>query len=799
MTIIRINTNSTVIIDRLKKNAIIAGFKIINEGESKTVIRIETDDDLKLDEWILSESLENNPEIDIIYNRITAPFKPYFTKNQIHNNLINPQNPKLSPNITPKLTYFNAKQIASIYGFSQPQPNIVNVIGIISFGGGLFGTVDANGILTNGDIQAYWASIGISPTSYPVVKLVLVDNVNNLPIQNDGATIENTIDVQMVGTCCASASTIIILYIAPNSDLGFLDVITTVLNVPINVNGTFVKPTTISISWGAPEIYYSNSLRNNLNSLFQSATNAGINIFVASGDNGSSDGIVGTLNVDYPASSSYVIGCGGTNLVCPNISYDNLTVETVWSGSGRGFSKIFSIPSYQTSLNLSQNFRAVPDIAGVADPNTGVLFRIGGSSYIIGGTSIVAPAYAGFIASLNLNYFILPRIYTYTSLSFHDVVIGNNGEYSGKVGYDNGTGLGSLNGNVIGPLLITQNIIPPVLPIIVTGITLNVTTLSLNPTQTSQLTPTITPTNASNKNITWTSSNTNVATVSNIGLVRAIGNGNTTIRATTVDQSKVASVAVSVITPVTGITLNVTTLSLNPNQTSQLISTISPTNASNKNITWSSSNTNVATVSGTGLVRAIGNGNATIRATTVDQSKVASVTVSVITPITSVTGITLNITTLLLNPTQTSQLIPTISPANASNKNITWTSSNTNVATVSDTGLVRAIGNGNAIIRATTVDQSKVATVYVTVITPVIGITLNVPTIRIQLNLTGQIIPIITPTTASNKSIVWSSSNTQICTVNTSGVIRGVTRGSAIVTARTVNGGKIASVTVTIF
>jgi uncharacterized protein YjdB len=718
MTIIRINANSESIIDRLKQSAITMEFNVTNENESSTIIRIETDDDVKLDEWVLSESLENNPDIDIIYNRTTiSPFKPYFTKNQVHNylhNLRNPNsNPKLTPNVTPRLTYFNAKQIATIYGFSEPQPNIVNVIGIISFGGGLFGSIDENGILTNSDVQTYWASIGISPDSYPVVKVVLVNNVLNLPVLNDGATIENTIDVQMVGACCASASTIIILYIAPNTDLGFLDVIHLALNNQINVNGALVKPTTISISWGAPEIYYTNALRNSLNTLFQSATIAGINIFVASGDNGASDGIAGTLNVDFPASSPYVIGCGGTNLVCPNLIYDNSTVETTWSGSGGGFSRIFSIPTYQSSLNLNRNFRAVPDIAGVADPNTGVVFRIGGASYIIGGTSIVAPAYAGFIASLNLNYFILPNIYTYTTLSFHDVINGNNGGFSAKVGYDNNTGLGSLNGSVIGPLLIAYTVEPPVDPVIVTGITLNITTLTLNLNQTSLIIPMISPPDASNTNIVWLSSDTNVATISDTGLIRAIGNGTANIIATTVDQSKLASVALTVITPVSSISLNVPTL--------------------------------------------------------------------------------------LLNPNQTSQLVPTILPITASNKNVNWLSSNTNVATVSNTGLIRALRTGNTTIRSTTVNQSKIASVSVTVNSPVTGITLNVSTIRIRINTNGRITPTIIPPTASNTSIVWSSSNTRICTVNALGVIRGIVRGSAIITARTVDGGKTATVNVTIF
>jgi len=631
--------------------------------------------------------------------------KSYLIKNKDLDNQIN-------RNITPKLSYFTAKQIATIYGFPQPQPNVVNVIGIISFGGGLFGTLDENGILTNGDCQSYWTDIGISPESHPIIKIVLVDNATNSP--NDiQPTYENTLDVEMAGACCASASTIIIFYIAPNSDSGFVNVITTALDIPINVNGTFVKPSTISISWGSPEIYNSNSVLNQLNNLFKRASESGINIFVASGDNGSSDGIPNTINVDFPASSPYVISCGGTKLICPNISYDNSTIETTWLGSGGGFSKIFSMLPYQTSLNLNNNFRAVPDIAGVADPNTGVQFKINNKLYVFGGTSVVAPTYAGFIASLHINFFILPYLYTYTSTAFHDILIGNNGDYSATSGYDNTTGLGSLNGSIISPLIINT----PLELVNVTNLTLSIT-LNLNINQTSQIIPTISPANASNKNITWTSSNIDVATVTNSGLITAKTNGTTTIIATTQDQNKTASIILTVITPAISITLNKTTLTLNPNQTFKLVSTITPVNASNKNITWTSSNINVATVSNTGLITAKSNGTTNIIATledhnktadSEDQNKTAKVVLTVITP---VTGITLNKTTLTLILNQTFKLIPTITPATASNKSIIWSSSNNSICTVIN-GTIKKIAKGSVIITAKTVDGNKTATVTI--------------------------------------------------------------------------------------
>jgi uncharacterized protein YjdB len=388
---------------------------------------------------------------------------------------------------------------------------------------------------------------------------------------------------------------------------------------------------------------------------------------------------------------SYLINNQINRNITPKLSYFTAKqiatiIETTWVGSGGGFSKIFSMLSYQTNLNLNNNFRAVPDIAGVADPSTGVQFKINNKTYVFGGTSVVAPTYAGFIASLHINFFILPYLYTYTSTAFHDILIGNNGDYSATNGYDNTTGLGSLNGSIIGPLIMNT----PLELINVTNLTLSIT-LNLNINQTSQIIPTISPANASNKNINWTSSNIDVATVTNTGLITAKTNGTATIIATTQDQNKTASIILTVITPVISITLNKTTLTLNPNQTLKLVSTIIPVNASNKNITWTSSNTNVASVSNTGLITAKSNGITNIIATSEDQNNTAKVVLTVITP---VTGITLNKTTLTLILNQTFKLIPTITPATASNKSIIWSSSNNNICTVTN-GTIKRIAKGS--------------------------------------------------------------------------------------------------------
>ena len=159
--------------------------------------------------------------------------------------------------------------------------------------------------------------------------------------------------------------------------------------------------------------------------------------------------------------------------------------------------------------------------------------------------------------------------------------------------------------------------------VLATGISLNQTTLSFNaPNQTATLAATITPSNATNKNITWTSSNTAVATVSNAGVITAIANGMATITAKTTDGTNLTAtceVTVSIPVLATGISLNQTTLSFNaPNQTATLTATITPSNATNKTVSWTSSNTAVATVSNAGVVTAIANGTATITAKTTD-------------------------------------------------------------------------------------------------------------------------------------------------------------------------------------
>jgi len=191
----------------------------------------------------------------------------------------------------------------------------------------------------------------------------------------------------------------------------------------------------------------------------QSAAALGITITVASGDNGSSDGVSGN-NVDFPASSPHVLGCGGTELTAAN---GVIRKEVVWNdqpqgrASGGGVSSVFALPPWQMNANVpaaptSGGGRGVPDVAGDAAPDTGYNVLFDGQSGVVGGTSAVAPLWAGLIALLNQQRgsnigFANLALYQNAENGFNDITQGNNGSYSAGPGWDCCTGLGSPNGN----------------------------------------------------------------------------------------------------------------------------------------------------------------------------------------------------------------------------------------------------------------------------------------------------------------------------------------------------------------
>ena len=236
----------------------------------------------------------------------------------------------------------------------------------------------------------------------------------------------------------------------------------------------------------------------------------------------------------------------------------------------------------------------------------------------------------------------------------------------------------------------------------VTGVTLDKTSHEMTEGDEYTLTATINPSNATNKNVSWKSSNTSVATVSN-GEVTAVKAGSATITVTTEDGGKTATCEVTVnakVYPVTGVSLNQTSVSLTEGDDFDLTATVYPSNATNKKVTWSSSDTSVASVKN-GMVVAIKPGTAIITVTTEDGNKTATCEIIVSERFYPVTGVSLNVTNATLTVGETLVLTATVLPSNATNKNLTWSSSKETVATVID-GKIHALTIGSATITVKT-------------------------------------------------------------------------------------------------
>ena len=256
---------------------------------------------------------------------------------------------------------------------------------------------------------------------------------------------------------------------------------------------------------------------------------------------------------------------------------------------------------------------------------------------------------------------------------------------------------------------------PEVIP--VTTVRLDKTSLSLKEGEEVQLAATIEPSNASDKSVSWKSSDANVATVSSTGLVKAVAEGNTTITVSS-GNGKTATCQVAVekkapaTVPVSSIKLDKTSLGLKEGEEAQLTATVEPDNASDKSVSWKSSDTNVATVSSTGLVKAVAEGNTTITVSS-GNGKTATCQVTVDRLVIPVSSVTLDQSSLVLEEGDDAQLVATVLPENATDKTIRWESSDGTVASVDGTGKVKALHEGTSQIIAKAGDASAACTVTV--------------------------------------------------------------------------------------
>ena len=309
-------------------------------------------------------------------------------------------------------------------------------------GGGVIAIIELGGGWTQGDVTQFFANVNLPA---PNITDVSVDGTKNSQCnpQND-ADGEVALDIQVAGAAYALATGQ-----AANIRVYWAQDITKAISAA-TADGCDV----CSISWGADEASWGAAAGDALEQAATAATAAGMVVFAASGDNDSSDGGPTPANVDLPASAPHVVGCGGTRK-------PKTGEETVWNenpgktdgeGTGGGFSTLFPMPSWQAGAPHGPG-RMVPDVAADADPKTGYEIVLYGSSIVVGGTSAVAPLYAGLFASFGTKLgFITPELYL-NNACFNDITKGNNGAYRASAGPDPCTGLGSPIGASLETLL----------------------------------------------------------------------------------------------------------------------------------------------------------------------------------------------------------------------------------------------------------------------------------------------------------------------------------------------------------
>jgi kumamolisin len=346
-----------------------------------------------------------------------------------------------------------AQQVASFYQFPAGTDGTGQTVAIIELGGGY----------TASDLSTYFSGLGLS---VPSVTPVGVDGAANTPGQSADGEVE--LDIEVIGAVAPGA--VQVVYFGPNTDQGFIDAISQAVHAT-------PSPIVVSISWGQSEDQWSAQSRTAMDQAFADAAALGVTVTIAAGDNGSSDDPSEQTQVhcDFPASSPNALACGGTKLI-GNTSSFAITSEVVWNelgssegAGGGGISDVFPLPSYQANAGVPTSAagggtgRGVPDVAGNADPVTGYLVVVDGQREPIGGTSAVAPLWAGLIARLaqatGKRFGLLqPMIYAGAAAGaatpgFNDIVQGSNGAYKAGPGWDACTGLGSPNGAALLDLL----------------------------------------------------------------------------------------------------------------------------------------------------------------------------------------------------------------------------------------------------------------------------------------------------------------------------------------------------------
>jgi kumamolisin len=301
---------------------------------------------------------------------------------------------------------------------------------------------------------SYFDVIGV-PT--PSVSAVRVEGGQNLPGVVEIYDSEVCLDIDVAGGAAPGAR--LVCYFASLSAAGMIEAIRAAVHDETN------NPSVVTLSWSMSEAFWLQAPMyiDAMEEVLQDAAMLGVTVCIAAGDYGAaSEFHDGAAWVNYPASSPYALSCGGTTLFATG---DRILYESAWNilypygqATGGGISQVFPPPAWQAaaqlppSINPGQRLgRGVPDVSANADPFTGYLVQVNGNYTVICGTSAVAPLWAALIARLNqrlgvrIGYFT-PFLYTEAAEAFRDVVLGGNGGYLARVGWDPCTGWGSPHG-----------------------------------------------------------------------------------------------------------------------------------------------------------------------------------------------------------------------------------------------------------------------------------------------------------------------------------------------------------------
>ncbi len=344
---------------------------------------------------------------------------------------------------------FTPPQVARLYGFPHHLDGSGETLALLEVSGGY----------RRDDLDAYFAQLRL-PT--PRIVEVSVDGAANTPAGDpDSDDSEVLLDMEVAGGAAPGAR--LAVYWAPNTERGFIDALTAV------VHDTTLAPSVLSISWGSAEGTWTRQAIHALDGLCHAAAAVGVTVLAASGDNGSHDGVHdGRAHVDFPASSPYVLACGGTTL---HLHRDGaLAAEAAWNdgphhgATGGGISEVFAaVPPWQRAADPPPcanpphgSGRGVPDVSAAADPDTGYCVRVDGVDTVLGGTSAVAPLWAALIARANQRHgrplgWVTPLLYSpeVAATALRDVSTGSNGAYQARQGWDACTGLGTPRGDRI--------------------------------------------------------------------------------------------------------------------------------------------------------------------------------------------------------------------------------------------------------------------------------------------------------------------------------------------------------------